>query len=99
MTPEGKVKDKVKKILRKYDVWYFMYVPYGRGQSGIPDYICCVQGRFVAVECKGMDEKAPTTLQQMQLDAISKHGGFAFVVTPSNLTAFEISIQQLARLK
>lgn len=51
-TPEGKVKDAVKKELRKRDIWYFMPMQNGFGVVGIPDFICCWEGTFLAIETK-----------------------------------------------
>lgn len=78
-TPEGKVKDDVKKVLAKYRVWYFMPVSNGFGKHGIPDFICCVAGRFFTVETKAPGKK-PTELQEDQMNEIRKAGGKAFVV-------------------
>ena len=38
-TPEGKVKEKVSKLLREYGVYYFMPVQTGYGPAGL-DYHC-----------------------------------------------------------
>ena len=51
-TPEGKVKDAVKKILKSLNIYYFMPATGGYGRSGVPDIVCCVKGLFVAIECK-----------------------------------------------
>lgn len=39
MTPEGKVKDKIKKLLSRYGVYYFMPVQSGFGPAGL-DFHC-----------------------------------------------------------
>lgn len=46
MTPEKKVKEKVKKILNKLDCYYCMPSTGGYGSSGVPDIIACYQGTF-----------------------------------------------------
>ena len=89
MTPEGKVKKEVDAILRRHKVWYFKPVQMGYGTHGIPDYICCVGGWFLGVECKGLDWKKPTNLQAACLDAIRMARGSTFVVTPSTIDQFE----------
>lgn len=49
------------------------------GQAGIPDIICCYNGRFVAFEVKA--EKGKTTvLQEITLRKIRKAGGTAVIV-------------------
>jgi Holliday junction resolvase len=83
-TPEGKVKADVVTILKKEGVWYFIPVSNGMGQSGIPDIICCVSGRFLAIECKAGRNK-PTALQTMQIERIRHAGGAAAVVNELNI--------------
>lgn len=53
MTPEGRIKEVVKNILNQYkNVWYFMPVSGGYGKHGIHDFIVCVAGKFLSIECK-----------------------------------------------
>lgn len=82
MTPEGRVKKRVDYLLRKHGVWYFKPVSGGYGKHGIPDYVCCLNGHFVALECKAEDNRSPTPLQQQRLNEIQKAGGTTMVVTP-----------------
>ena len=49
-------------ILAEYDAYYAMPIGTGYGNSGVPDFLCCVNGRFVAVEAKALRGKA-TALQ------------------------------------
>lgn len=80
-TPEGKVKDGVKKFLKERGAWFFMPVSNGMGQVGIPDIIICYKGVFVAIETKAPDKVANLTPNQKRvLDEIRQHNGFAFVV-------------------
>lgn len=80
-TPEGKVKDAVKKVLKKYGVWYFMPMQNGFGVVGIPDFICCMDGLFFGIETKAPGKRDSTTPnQQRVLKEISEHGGHAIVV-------------------
>lgn len=83
-TPEKKVKDKVVKILKEHGVYYFFPATYGMGRSGVPDIICCVNGRFLGIECKAGDNK-PTALQQRELKAIADAGGSALVINEENV--------------
>lgn len=83
-TPEKKVKDKVVKILKEYGVYYFFPATYGMGRSGVPDIICCVDGKFLAIECKAGDNK-PTALQERELKAIADAGGSALVINEENV--------------
>ena len=78
-TPEGKVKMAVKKLLDIHGVYYFMPVSNGMGRHGIPDVICCVAGKFLAIECKAGKGKT-TPLQDRELAHISHAGGTALVI-------------------
>jgi len=84
-TPEKKVKDKCVKLLKAHDVYYFFPATHGFGRSGVPDIICCVNGRFLAVECKAGVNK-PTALQEKEMADIRKQGGIAIVINQDNLT-------------
>lgn len=83
MTPEGKVKKTVKKLLDKYgnSVWYFMPVQTGvGGKKGIPDFVLCVGGKFVTIETKAKGNQ-PTALQAFTMNEIRDAGGLPIVVT------------------
>lgn len=81
MTPEGKVKAAVKKYLQAQGVWFWMPVSNGMGQVGIPDFICCFNGTFIAIETKAPGKLSNVTAnQQRVIDEIKAHGGLALVV-------------------
>lgn len=81
MTPEGKVKSSVKKYLQSQGVWFWMPVSNGMGQVGIPDFICCFNGLFLAIETKAPGKLSNVTAnQQRVIDEIKDHGGLALVV-------------------
>lgn len=82
-TPEKKVKDKVVKILKEEEVYYFFPATHGFGRSGVPDIVCCVNGHFLAVECKAGTNK-PTALQVREIEAIRRSNGVAIVVNEEN---------------
>lgn len=80
-TPEGKVKDAVKALLKRHGIWYCMPMGTGFGASGVPDFICCIEGRFLAVETKAPGRRANTTsMQDEQIAGIHKSGGAAVVI-------------------
>lgn len=94
LTPEKKVKDKCVKLLKAYDAYYFFPATHGYGRSGVPDIICCIAGKFVAIECKAGDNK-PTALQEKEMADIRKQGGTAVVINESNLTLLENLLKEL----
>ncbi len=94
-TPESRVKTRVKKILEKYpNAYRTMPVTGGFGNSGVPDFIACINGKFVAVECKANGNK-PTALQKKNLNAIVEAGGYGFVVDDSSIGVFILSLDNV----
>jgi hypothetical protein len=84
-TPEGKVKNAVRKLLSDRGIWYYQPMQNGMGRVGIPDFICCWNGKFIAIETKAPGKKAALTAnQQGVLWAIEAHGGRAVVVDDVN---------------
>lgn len=81
MTPEGKVKEAVKKFLKAEGWWYYMPVQNGMGVVGIPDIIGCKNGRLLAIETKAPGKRNNTTPNQERvLGEIAAHGGLSIVV-------------------
>lgn len=83
ITPEARVKNKIKVYLKSIpNCWFFLPVSNGMGSMGIPDIMCCIAGRMVAIECKAPGkEKNVTALQDRTLTAIREAGGVAFVAS------------------
>lgn len=81
MTPEGRVKAAVKALLKKRGIWFYMPIQNGMGRVGIPDFICCCNGRFLAIETKAPGKLNNTTANQdLVLSEIREHKGVALVV-------------------
>jgi hypothetical protein len=83
-TPEAKVKAKIKAILKAYDAYYVMPIGTGYGNSGVPDFIVCLGGEFLAIEAKA-GKNAPTALQLKNLDAVVTAGGRALVINEDSI--------------
>lgn len=84
MTPEGRVKAAVKKMLVELGAYYFSPPANGYGRMGIPDIVGCYRGYFFAIECKAGRGK-PTALQDRELELIREAGGVAWVINEDNL--------------
>jgi pantoate kinase len=91
-TPEGKVKDKIKKILKSHNIYFAMPMGTGYGNAGVPDFLCCFGGRFLAIEAKAAGGKV-TALQQKNLSEVERSGGMAWVVDEANLHVFELYVK------
>ena len=85
MTPEGKVKNKVREILKSLKAYYIMPATGGYGSSGAPDFVVCYKGRFMGIECTAEGNK-PTALQEKNLQGIRATRGFAYVVNEDNVS-------------
>lgn len=81
MTPEGAVKEKVKKVLRHYHAWYYMPVPGGYGVPSL-DFLCCIKGRMFSIETKALGRK-PTKRQHATIKDMEKHHIKCFVIDGS----------------
>jgi hypothetical protein len=108
MTPEGRVKAKVKDVLKAVGAYYVMPVTSGYGNSGAPDFLVCYGGRFVGIECKAGKGK-PTGLQIKNLQSIEQSGGQSLIVNEFNVvhlvnllqegvSSYEKNIQQVQSL-
>ena len=95
-TPEAKVKAKIKELLKAHDVYYTMPIGTGYGNSGVPDFLCCVNGQFLAIEAKAGKNK-PTALQEKNIRDIRHAGGYAMVVNEDNLEELKTLIANYVR--
>jgi hypothetical protein len=81
MTPEGKVKHKIKQLLKERNIYYYMPVSNGMGRVGAPDFLCCWRGKWLAIEAKAPGKRGNTTPnQKRELASIRDAGGIAIVV-------------------
>jgi hypothetical protein len=87
-TAESKVKAKIKALLKSHNIYYAMPIGTGYGNSGIPDFLCCVKGRFVAIEAKA-GVGVTTALQDKNLRLIRESGGVTAVIRETNMFELE----------
>ncbi len=78
-TPESKVKEKLKKVLKRHGVYWHCPVQNGMGAPTL-DFIACCNGHYVAIETKAPGLH-PTARQQVTMADIQMSGGFVFVVS------------------
>lgn len=78
MTPEGRVKERIKQVLRTVGAYWHMPVQNGMGAPTV-DFVGCHRGRFFAIEAKAPG-KRPTPRQQDTLHRMEAAGGKTFVV-------------------
>jgi len=95
-TPEAKVKAKIKAILKAHNIYYAMPIGTGYGNSGVPDFLCCVNGKFLGIEAKAGKGKT-TALQEKNLRQIQESGGLAMVVDEDSIEEVQIILDYLSR--
>lgn len=96
MTPEGKVKAKLTKMLSEFKphVWQYAAVETGFGTRAV-DKLTCVCGFFVAIECKADITKKLTARQELTKKQITEAGGLFFEVYDDHtLRSLQVWIQQ-----
>ena len=96
LTPEAKVKAKIKAILKAHNIYYAMPIGTGYGNSGVPDFLCCVNGKFVAIEAKA-GKGTTTALQEKNLTNVRESGGLAMVVNETNIEDLQTLINYVLR--
>ena len=82
MTPEGKVKVKIREYLKaRGDNYSFTPIGSAFGKAGVPDRIVCWRGRFVGIEVKAPGKiRAQTPIQKKAQQEIEKAGGVYLLV-------------------
>lgn len=84
MAKEKQFENKIKKFLDTLpNIWYFKHWAGMYSKKGVPDILCCINGRFVGLEVKAEDGK-PSPLQVRCVKLINEAGGYARVVYPKD---------------
>lgn len=78
LTPEGKVKAAVRRLLEQHKAWQSWPVPSGYGES-LLDCVGHHRGRYFEIETKRPGEH-PTARQQYRIDRLRESGATAFVI-------------------
>ena len=91
-TPEAKVKASVRKLLDVLKIYHFMPPANGFGRAGIPDIVGCMDGHFIAIECKA-GKGQTTPLQDRELNAILNAGGTVFIAREHNLDDLKLLLE------
>lgn len=78
--PEARIGNAIRKFLEQSGVPYFGFKVHGSPamMSGLPDLVCCINGRFVGIEFKQPGQKA-SAVQELRHKQIRKAGGVAIV--------------------
>ena len=95
-TPEGKVKDRIKKLLKAHGAYYYMPVPGGFGAASL-DFHCHLRGQAFYIEAKAGAGRM-TVRQGQTASAMRKAGAPAFLVNETTDEGLEVwLLKQLLR--
>jgi len=80
-TPEARVKADIRAWLKARGIYYAQPIGAAYGATGVPDFLCCWRGRFLAIEAKAPGRRSDTTARQREnLQKIQQANGLAIVV-------------------
>ena len=91
---EKAFENKIKAYLKQQGAWHVKYFANAYTKSGIPDLICCVNGKFLAIEVKAEHGRV-SELQNYQIEQIKKSGGQAMIVYPKDFDEFKKIVEEL----
>lgn len=91
---EKSFENKVRAYLKSVGAYNVKYLGCAITQSGVPDVLACVNGKFVAIELKG-DNGHASNLQLANLKRIDQAGGFAVLLFPEHFDGFKLMIEQI----
>lgn len=85
---EKQFQNKVLAFLQAERIYHIKIWGGGFQRAGIPDLLCCIRGKFVALELK-TEKGTATVLQKYNLFQIQEAGGYARVLRPSEFERFK----------
>lgn len=91
---EKPFENKIKKYLRDHGCYVVKYFGCAFSQAGVPDLLCCINGKFVAIEVKS-DSGKPSALQLANVSDIQGAGGVAMVLYPKDWDKFKAFVDKL----
>lgn len=77
---ESQIQSQITTYLTNKSIWFVKVHQTGLSRNGVPDLICCHNGRLIAMEVKRPGE-TQTPLQKFEQEKIRKSGGVCEVVT------------------
>ena len=79
MTSEKTIENNIKKFLDSLGAYHVKIHGSAYMPAGTPDLLCCVNGKFVAIEVKKPTGGVVSELQKLKIKQIRNAGGIAFV--------------------
>ena len=94
MAQEKNFENKIKKFLESKGCYFVKQFGCAFTKAGVPDLLCCVNGKFVAIEVKA-ENGTTSYLQDHNIAKIKEAGGIAVVVKPSDFNNLKKLIEEL----
>ena len=85
---EKQFQNEVIAFLKSQNIYHVKIWGGGFQKAGIPDLLCCIGGKFVAVELK-TEKGTATVLQKYNIFKIQEAGGTAQILRPSGFERFK----------
>lgn len=82
--PESRFKRKLEVELNARKIWYMKVWGNMFQRDGVPDILCCINGRFAGIELK-IDTGRLSALQKYNLSEINRNGGIGIWAKDSEL--------------
>lgn len=97
MAAEKVFENQIKKFLESLpNTWFFKYWAGPYSKSGIPDIICCCNGRFVGIEVKAENGHA-SELQKRNIELIQGAKGIGYILYPKDFESFRKDMYKLCK--
>lgn len=96
MASEKNFENKIKTYLKDNGCWFIKYwAGAAFTKEGIPDILCCCNGRFIGIEVKAPKGK-PSLMQLYNLKRIDEAGGFGILLYPKMWNDFKLFLENPA---
>lgn len=98
VTPEGKVKNFIRKYMQQHFPGHWYYSPMGGafGKGGVPDHLYLWEGILIAIEAKA-DKGVLSELQKGQLAALNKQKAICAVVRGRDVAKMDLIKQAVLK--
>lgn len=86
----------VKEYITSVGGWWFKVWGNAFTRNGVPDLLCCINGRFFGIELKSSTGE-PSKLQEREVALIKSAGGISGIYYPKDFDKLKEEIQEVLR--
>lgn len=88
MGEEKNFEKHIRNYLSSIGGWSVKFFANSYTTRGIPDLLCCVNGKFLGIEVKATNGR-PSKLQEITIEQIKNAGGYGIILYPQNFEDFK----------